>query len=65
MLMNFQNPFKADTNVSGYVVGAVLMCEVRHVSLWNISWAIFNYPNYDKDLYALVQAIQKWKHYFK
>jgi hypothetical protein len=23
-----------------------------------------NYPTYDKELYALVQSIKKWKHYF-
>ena len=25
--------------------------------------AISNYPTYDKELYALVQSIKKWKHY--
>ena len=26
--------------------------------------AIINYPNYDKELYTLVQSAKKWKHYF-
>ena len=25
--------------------------------------AVINYPTYDKELYALVQIIKKWKHY--
>ena len=27
------------------------------------SKAIINYPTHDKDLYALVQSVKKWKHY--
>jgi hypothetical protein len=29
----------------------------------NFDGVVINYPTYDKDLYALVQSVKKWKHY--
>ena len=30
---------------------------------WKTSWCALNYPTYDKELYALVRALQTWEHY--
>ena len=54
-----------DTNASDYVMGAILLQEGKvicyHYKMF--CGAIFNYPTYDKEMYALVQAIKKWKYY--
>jgi hypothetical protein len=64
-LPNLQKPFEVETDASGYSMGAVLMQGGRPVCYHSevFCGAILNYPTYNKDLYALVQAIKKWKHY--
>jgi len=46
-------------------MGAILMQEGKPICypFENFSGAILNYPTYDKEIYALVQVIKKWKHY--
>jgi hypothetical protein len=45
-------------------MGAVLMqyCKPICYHSETFNQAIVNYPTYDKELYALVQSIKKWKH---
>jgi hypothetical protein len=64
-LPNLQNPFEVETDASGYAMGAVLMQGGRHVCYHSevFHGVVLNYPTYDKELYALVQDIKKWKHY--
>uniref|UniRef100_A0A2N9IAL3 Retrotransposon gag domain-containing protein n=1 Tax=Fagus sylvatica TaxID=28930 RepID=A0A2N9IAL3_FAGSY len=46
-------------------VGAVLMQEGRPIAYFSekLSGAALNYPTYDKELYALVRALETWQHY--
>jgi hypothetical protein len=64
-LPNLQNPFEVETNASGYAMGAVLMQGGRPICYHSevFHGEVLNYPTYDKELYALVQAVKKWKHY--
>jgi hypothetical protein len=64
-LPNLQKPFEVETNASGYAMGAVLMQGEKHACYHSevFHGPILNYPTYDKELYALVQAVKKWKHY--
>ena len=64
-LPDLQRPFEIQTDASGYAMGAVLTQHGRpicyHSETFNL--AVINYPTYDKELYALVQSVKKWKHY--
>ncbi|RVW83548.1 hypothetical protein CK203_054229 [Vitis vinifera] len=45
-------------------ISAVLMQEGKPIAYFNkkLSEATLNYPTYDKELYALVQALETWQH---
>ena len=64
-LLNIQHPFEIETHASGYAMGAVLMQYRKPICYHseNFNQVVVNYPTYDKELYALVQSIKKWKHY--
>jgi hypothetical protein len=63
-LPNLQNTFEVETDASGYVMEAVLMKGVKPIcSHFEMSHeGVLNYPTYDKELYAMVQVVKKWKH---
>ncbi|KAH9780609.1 hypothetical protein KPL71_008138 [Citrus sinensis] len=46
-------------------ISAVLMQEGRPIAYFSekLSGAALNYPTYDKELYALVRALETWQHY--
>jgi hypothetical protein len=46
-------------------MGAVLMQYRKSIFYHseNFNQVVVNYPTYDKELYALVQSVKKWKHY--
>jgi len=62
---DLQRPFEIETDASNYAMGAVLMPHGKpicyHAETFN--FVVVNYPTYDKELYALVQSVKKWKHY--
>ncbi|GKV00620.1 hypothetical protein SLEP1_g13286 [Rubroshorea leprosula] len=46
-------------------IGAVLMQERQPIEFFseNLTGAALNYPTYDKEMYALVRALETWQHY--
>eukprot|EP00253_Pinus_taeda_P020498 PITA_20498 len=64
-LPNLQQPFEVETDVSGYATEIFLMQGGRPIFYHSevFHGAILNYPTYNKELYAMVQSVKKWKHY--
>ena len=64
-LPDLQRPFEIETDASDYAMGVVLMQHGKPICyhLETFNSAVVNYPTYDKELYALVQSVKKWKHY--
>ena len=46
-------------------MGAVLMQQKKPICYHSkkLSQVVIKYPTYEKELYALVQSVKKWKHY--
>jgi hypothetical protein len=64
-LPNLQHPFEIETYANGYAMGVILMQYRKPICYHseNFNQFVVNYPTYDKELYALVQSVKKWKHY--
>eukprot|EP00253_Pinus_taeda_P026742 PITA_26742 len=64
-LPDLQQPFEIETDANGYAMGVVLMQQKKLIcyNFEKFSQAMINYSTYDKDIYAFVQNVKKWKHY--
>jgi hypothetical protein len=64
-LPNLRQPFEIQTDASNYAMGAGLLQYGKPICFHSETFngAVINYPSYDKELYALVQSVKKWKNY--
>ena len=63
-LPHLQRPFEIQTDASDCAMGAVLIRHSKPICYHSetFNYALLNYPTYDKELYALVQSVKRWKH---
>ena len=64
-LPDFDKLFDVVTDASSSGIGAVLSQDLHPVSYFNekLSEPKSRYTNYDRELYAIVQALKYWRHY--
>ena len=65
VLPDFQKTFQVKCDANGFAIGVVLSQDDRPIAYFSekMNEAKLKYSTYDKEFYAIIQALKKWRHY--
>jgi ribonuclease HI len=66
VLPDFRKKIQVRCDASGFTVGVVLIQNNRPIAYFSekLNETQMKYSTYDKEFYAVIHALKKWRHYF-